>query len=131
MTAEIKDLPEQEKAWTEQLREGSRCAVQTIRSAVVKIEGEDQVMIYKFFHVPQDKTVEEFSALADLAEQFMMTELRNGMPEEILDKYVFAYLKNTEKREVCIGSRLKTEKDREDEAKAKAEKKESEETKSE
>jgi hypothetical protein len=112
MEATIPAQSEKAKEWTAKFKEASGFALDILKQAVKKLEKEEDMLIYPFFRLKEDVDKKDFAAIADIAEPFMMAAIRDGFSEEDLDKYFFAYLRNSEKCEVVVGARLKTDKDR-------------------
>jgi methyl coenzyme M reductase subunit C-like uncharacterized protein (methanogenesis marker protein 7) len=121
MEATIPAQSESAKEWTDKLKEASGFALSVIQKALPKLVKEDDMIIYPFFKMKDDVDKKDFGMISDMAEPFVMEALRNGLTEEELDKYFFAYLRNGEKYETLIGARLKTEKDKQNLAEMKKE----------
>jgi len=112
METTIPAQTEEAKEWTARFKEASGFAFGILKDAVVKLSKEDDMLIYPFFRMKEDSDKSQFKMLADMAEPFIMSAIRDGFNDEDLDKYFFAYLPNSDKLEVVIGARLKTDKDR-------------------
>jgi methyl coenzyme M reductase subunit C-like uncharacterized protein (methanogenesis marker protein 7) len=112
MEATIPAQTEQAKEWTSKFKEASGHALMILKDAIKKLQKEDDMLIYPFFKMRDEIDKKDYAAIADIAEPFVMSALRDGLPAEDLEKYFFAYLRNSEKFEVVIGARLKTDKDR-------------------
>jgi hypothetical protein len=112
MDATIPAQTAEAKEWTAKFKEASGFAFDIIKKALVKLEKEDDMIIYPFFRMKDDVDKSKFTMLADMAEPFVMGAIRDGLNDEEMDKYFFAYMPNREKYEVVIGARLKTDKDR-------------------
>ena len=112
METTIPAQTEEAKEWTARFKEASGFAFGILKDAVVKLSKEDDMLIYPFFRMKEDSDKSQFKMLADMAEPFVMSAIRDGFNDEDLDKYFFAYLPNSDKLEVVIGARLKTDKDR-------------------
>lgn len=112
MEAVIPAQTEEAKEWTAKFKDASGFAFDIIKNALPKLVKEDDMIIYPFFRMKDDVDKSKFTTLSDIAEPFIMSTIRDGLNDEELDKYFFAYLPNKEKSEVVIGIRLKTDKDR-------------------
>jgi len=103
--------PEDVKA-TEMFREASKYAVTTLKGSLERLVEPENVIIYKLFSCAESATDEDYKKMNALFEPFFLQALRDGLSDEELNKYYFAFLPNTDEKKTVIGCRLMTDKDR-------------------